>query len=441
MKQRHYTIFAFAAAVLATVACGKEDTVIDESSWDESIGVTIPDNVLEEGYYKDVVMDGGTYLTSRERLPACDSFNISLDFFMAERYPTSDADSIYQIKMFVGSDVDYNGFLLYPDGKPRYKVFYSCGGASNYHGRCLGAAGRNAVRTFQRNGGSYQGSCAGAYLASIGSGGPSGELTSTYYGIWPGHTTASGLGTQTPTGMFIEPGSALLKYFDFGGDMYVDSVRHHGGCYTIDIIPGTEILARYDYPPKNMHQKAAIWAWKDSKHSGRVLCCGSHPEEVDGGERMELMGAMLMYSMDGRGIAEIKKVLAKDEEFVADKESTANDPLHAKIGDGQCHHFAVGIPATAKNVRFRLEYQGNYDIRLLAKKGTFAFESVADYKDVSEANAKELVLETAEAGTWFVCVDNESRPQAQTDEHGNCLYTGYTELLNGIPYKVSVTWE
>lgn len=447
MKKTYISIFAIAAAFISAISCQPEepvipdDVIIDSSSWEENIEVTIPDNVLEQGYYKDVVMDGGTYLTSRDRLPACDSFNISLDFFCAERYPTSDADSLYQIKMFVGDDIDQNGFLMYPDGKPRYKVFYSCGGNSSNHGRCLGAAGRNAIRTFFRNGGSYQGSCAGAFLGSVGSGGISGDASTVFYGLYPGHTTASGLTTQTPTGMFIEPGSALLNYFDFGGDMYVDSVRHHGGCYCADLIPGAEVLTRYDYPKLGMHKQAAIWAWKNSKHEGRVVLCGSHPEEVDGGERMELMGAMLMYSMDGRGIAEVKKVLTKGEEFVADKDWKDADPLHAKIGDGQCHHFAIGIPATAKNVRARLEYFGNYDIHLLATKGTFAFEDNAEYKDCTKANAKELLIESVEGGTWFFCVHNDSRPQAQTDEHGNCLYTGYTELLNGIPYKISVTWE
>ena len=447
MKRTYITLAALSAAFLTIISCEQEkpvtpdDVIVDASQWDEDISVTIPDDVLEEGYYKDVMMDGGTYLTSRERLPACDSFDISLDFLMGERYPTSHADSIFQIQKFVGSEVDHNGFLMYPDGKPRYKVFYSCGGSSGSHGRCLGAAGRNAVRTFFRNGGSYQGSCAGAFLASVGSSGVVGDPSSTFYAIWPGHTTSSGLNTQTPTGMFIEPGSGLLNYFDFGGDMYVDSVRHHGGCYTVDLIPGTEVLARYDYPAKEMHQKASIWAWKNNRHSGRVICCGSHPEEVDGGERMELMGAMLMYSMDGRGVAEVKQVLHKGEQYIADKESTANDPLHAKIGDGQYHHFAVGIPSTAKNVRFRLEYFGDYEINVLAKRGTFAFENNADSKVVSNDNAKELLLKSVEGGTWFFSVHNNSRPDSVIDEHGNVNYTGKIELLNGIAYKVSVSWE
>ena len=157
MKRTYITLAALSAAFLTIISCEQEkpvtpdDVIVDASQWDEDISVTIPDDVLEEGYYKDVMMDGGTYLTSRERLPACDSFDISLDFLMGERYPTSHADSIFQIQKFVGSEVDHNGFLMYPDGKPRYKVFYSCGGSSGSHGRCLGAAGRNAVRTFFRN--------------------------------------------------------------------------------------------------------------------------------------------------------------------------------------------------------------------------------------------------------------------------------------------------
>ena len=52
--------------------------------------------------------------------------------------------------------------------------------------------------------------------------------------------------------MTMEPGNPLLKYYDFGGDMRVDSIRHNGGCFAYfgegSIIPeGTEVLMRYDY--------------------------------------------------------------------------------------------------------------------------------------------------------------------------------------------------
>ena len=49
--------------------------------------------------------------------------------------------------------------------------------------------------------------------------------------------------------MTMEPNNPLLKYYDFGKDMKVDSIRHNGGCFAYfgegSIIPeGTEILMR-----------------------------------------------------------------------------------------------------------------------------------------------------------------------------------------------------
>jgi len=201
------------------------------------------------------------------------------------------------------------------------------------------------------------------------------------------------------------------------------------------------VLARYDRPGLAMHGNAAIWAWKGSKYYGRVVLCGSHPEEVDGGERMELMGAMLMYSMDGRGVARVKTELKNGETFVADKDSRDEDPLHAKIGDGQGHNFVAGIPSKVKKLVVRLEYDGNYEIHLLAKNGTYAFESVADYKELTTSGKKELTIEDPQSGTWYFCVHNVSRPAVGNTGHGLCAYSGQTELLNGISYKITASWE
>ncbi|MBO4768841.1 MAG: hypothetical protein J5495_04830 [Bacteroidales bacterium] len=407
---------------------------VDAELWDEVIKAAARTDVLNDAYYKEVFLDGGTDLTSRQILPSCDSFNISQEYFNASANTT---DSLMQLEVFTGSEMDHNGILLFPDGAPRYKLFYSCGGSSKDHGKYLAVHGRNAVRDFNHAGGSYLGSCAGAFLAAAKR---NGSYMPQYYGIWPGTTTESGL-SKSATGMFIDEGSPLLKFFDFGGDHYVDSVRHNGGCYNTDMYPGTEVLARYDKPDKPMHENAAVWAWKGSPYYGRVICCGSHPEEVISGERMHFFAAMLFYGFEGRGIARAKGILPNGEVYVADKDSRDNDPAHAKIGDGQCHHYLTAIPKTAKNIRFRLEYSGDYDIRLLVKKDSFAFEDVADYKDVSSSGVKEIKFDTLPSGTWYIGVYNTSRPEVYSNKYGLCNYSGKTELLNGIAYSVSVTWE
>ncbi len=408
--------------------------VIGNDNWKEAIKATIRTDIQNDAYYKDVFLDGGLYLTSRHILPACDSFHFSQEYFNGG---SSAADSLRQLEIFSGDELDHNGILLYPDGEPRYKVFYSCGGNSADHGRSLMAPGRNAVRSFNFAGGSYIGSCAGAFLAAAKRGG---SYTPNYYGIWPGTTTGSGL-SKSATGMFVDEGSPLLNYFDFGGDHYIDSVRHNGGCYNKDMYPGTEVLTRYDKPGYAMHEQAAIWAWKRSAYYGRVICCGSHPEEVLAGERMHLMASMIYYAIDGRGIAKAKAILANGEVYTADKDSRDEDPAHARIGDGQCHHYVAAIPKGAKNIRIRLQYTGDYDIRLLLKKDTFAFEEVADYKDVRAVTTKELGFESLSAGTWYIGVYNNSRAVVSDSANGLCNYAGQSELLNGIAYSVSITWE
>lgn len=440
---RKNLFYVILSGLLLLGACHKPEVVeegltpmpeIGNENWKEAVKATIRTDVPNDAYYKDVFLDGGLYLTSRHILPACDSFQFSQEYFNGDSSP---ADSLRQQEIIAGDETDHNGILLYPDGEPRFKVFYSCGGNSANHGRSLMAPGRNAVRSFNFAGGSYIGSCAGAFLAAAKR---SGSYTPNYYGIWPGNTTPSGL-SQSATGMFVDEGSPLLNYFDFGGDHYIDSVRHNGGCYNVDMYPGTEVLARYDKPGRDMHEKASIWAWKRSAYYGRVICCGSHPEEVLAGERMHLMASMIYYAIDGRGIAKAKAILANGEVYTADKDSRDDDPAHARIGDGQCHHYVAAIPKGAKNIRLQLHYSGDYDIRLLLKKDSFAFEDVADYKDVRSTTEKSLEFESLGAGTWYIGVYNTSRPDVSIGAHGLCQYSGQTELLNGIAYTVSISWE
>lgn len=105
---------------------------------------------------------------------------------------------------------------------------------------------------------SYVGTCAGAFFASNGY---DGKKDYPYYlSAWPGMMQHTGL-NKTASGVFIEEDSPLLHYYDFGGDHYVDSVRHNGGSYPVDLPSGTEVLACLDYPKKSIvHLKPCIWS-------------------------------------------------------------------------------------------------------------------------------------------------------------------------------------
>ena len=186
----------------------------------------------DKGYYKDIFMDSGIGVTSRKDLPVARYLGLSMEAFISSATADlSAADTILQNELLVSSALDENGCLLYPDGAPRFRMVYMNGGNAMNLSRALKDAGRQVFVNFVHGGGSYLGSCAGAFFPTHYKLMDDGvkDYSPEYIGLWPG-VVRNTLLTRTPTGVKIEPGSPLLKYFDFGGDMYVDSVFHNGGC-------------------------------------------------------------------------------------------------------------------------------------------------------------------------------------------------------------------
>ena len=91
-----------------------------------------------EGYYKDIFMDGGIGLNAYPDLPAADFLNLSLEqYSSSERTQLISIDTVLQTILLVGSPIDENGILLYPDGDPRFRMVYFNGGRAQAHGRSL----------------------------------------------------------------------------------------------------------------------------------------------------------------------------------------------------------------------------------------------------------------------------------------------------------------
>jgi len=248
-----------------------------------------------EGYYKDIFMDGGVDLYNKTYLPAADELGLTIEYIATE-------DETLQNERIIGNEYDANGILLYPDGTPRFRLLHTNGGSASTHGTSLDDQGRINIRTFYYYGGSYTGVCAGAFISSIHY--QTSGINPSYYHIWPGRTKGTGT-LNIYTGHFIEQGSPLLQYNNFGNDMYIPHIYHNGGCYAnedIDFPPGTEILLRYDKPgPGPMNHKVSCWAYKENDESGRLVDIGSHPEDVTSGEGLDLMKAMLQYAIGWTG--------------------------------------------------------------------------------------------------------------------------------------------
>jgi glutamine amidotransferase-like uncharacterized protein len=386
-----------------------------------------------EGYYKVLFMDGGVNLTSRTTLPAADYLNISMEYLA-----TSEIDT--QSHVMISNAYDDNGRLLYPDGEPRFRAIYTNGGTSTDHGISLGSEGLDRVRSYYYNGGSYTGSCAGAFSSSISAGTTS--INEYYYHIWPGRTKGTVL-FDTHTGHYIPSSSPLLNYYDFGGDLYISNVYHNGGCYAntaVDYPAGTEILLKYNYSSKDMHLQPSCWAYKGSADSGRVCVIGSHPESETGGERLQLMSAIIQYALDGQGAVNTKGVLSNGVTRDMDKSTLDNDPAYTKIGDKQYHHFTIDIPQGTSDLEITLLGEYGYDMNLYANPNNHAFNSVAQHKERTAGSTKTISIPNPTAGTWYIGVECATTVTAEKVSWGYEYY-GNLDVLNGVSYSITATWN
>ena len=395
-------------------------------------------------------MDSGVMLNSRTDLPSTLYMGYSLEYFAsAGTKDLSMLDTVLQTAVMVGDGMDENGVLLYPDGAPRFRMIYMNGGKSKQHGVSLGQEGLQRIRDFVAGGGSYLGSCAGAYMTATYIRQNSGPAFCEWYPrLWPGMVRYTQL-SKSYTDIDIEPGSPLLKYYDFGGDMKIDSVRHNGGCFadTTKYWPEkTEILARYNHGERKLKRELnghpAIWAYKESDLTGRVIACGSHPESVLEGERNQLMAAMEQYAMEGNGIARVKAELTPGEARVMSKYTHDADPAFTRIGDKQYRHFTVEVPAGTDSVLIELAPVGkavDYDLWLLANPGDFAFLGEAAYLNVDYGVSKHIGIAAPKAGTLYVSVYCNTTVETVRTSWGY-QYIGRTDVLNGVPYKVKVSF-
>lgn len=411
------------------------------------------------GYYKDVFMDSGIHMIDRSDLPATRFLGLSMETFIAAPYYPSELtimDTIIQKELMCGNPWDDNGILLYPDGEPRFRMIYMNGGLATRHGNSLTQKGRDNIRKFIENGGSYVGSCAGMFLASNGvyEEGKEYAPNKSYLSIWPGTTHHTEL-NDSYTSVKLSENSPLLKYYDFGGDLMIDSLRHSNGGYAYygegGIIPeGTEPLLRFVYDTvsidsktRHIHDQVCTWAYKKNEESGRVVITGSHPEGVTEGERLELMAAMMQYAMDGNGIEKIKGELVPGELREMKKSTADSDPLHTKIGDLQYHHFKVNVPANAKRLVISLkgyDKKDGFDLSLCAKAGEFAYHHNTDIKDVSQGCGKDLIIDAPQAGEWYISVRCENTVETRNGRYGTEYVKG-REVLNGVPYSIKVELE
>lgn len=401
------------------------------------------------GFYKDIFMDSGIKLYDRTTLAAVDSLGLGMEVFLAKK--NDGKDTLMQHRCFAGWEEDRNGALLYPDGAPRFKLLYVNGGLAGSHGRSLGEEGREAIRKYVAAGGSYLGTCAGAFVASQGYIDAEDKYSpnKNYLGIWPGRVRDTYLQDKYLT-MYMDEDCPLLKYNDFGGDRKVEGIYHLNGPYAAlepqDSVPaGTLPLLRVDYdtiPPvgPSIDNQVTCWAYKANENAGTVISMASHPEDITTGERLHLMEAFLLYGMDNTGAPVVKGNLVPGQWREMNRATEDGEPLFTKIGDRQYHHFTVDVPRRARKVIVTLEgYEGseNFDLSLAALEGDFAFHHSAEKVNSEPGCNKTLVLKKPAAGKLYISVFCETTVTAGFGENG-VVYSGRTDVLNGVPYRIKV---
>jgi len=429
LRNLKFKAISFLAIIVITAAvagCGDE-------GYDYEVRTDVPN----KAFYKDLFMDTGLWMSAYRTMPVVDYLSLDYEYFFAPE--ANEVNQSLQENAYCGSEEDLNGVLLYPDGEPRFKIVYVNGGLASYHGRSLRAQGRNIFRRFVSGGGSYIGSCAGAFLASYGLADDN-ETVRGYLGIWPGF--ADNTRYMVDLQYDIPEGSPVLQYYDFGGNGRLDFIHHENGPFFSrwDSVEGTEVLAfnRVDNYPSDGWP--SVLAYKADTFSGRVIPSGGHPEQVPDGEGRDMMASYVRYAVDGLGAAKVKALLSNGERCVMDKSTADNDPLHTMIGDKQCHHFVFALPKGASDVRIELESLKDCNLSLFLAKGTFAFRQDAQYSVENCDSIKVLEFDKLEEGLWYIAVQSEESVECEFKEHGY-KYSGKTWLLNGAPYSICVIWN
>jgi len=399
-----------------------------------------------DGYYKDVLMDGGIGLSETKTLPVSDYLGFSWEYVSLPRYDYDATPEDYDVqdKVFTGDVNDNNGRLLYPDGQPRFRCVYVRGGSSFTHGESLGADGRQRFRDFFADGGSYSGTCAGFSIASLCRSDKSPSPYPSYLHIWPAKCYYGGITGGAYLDHIIPTDSPLLDYYDFGGDYYIEDLYHNMGSYAIEDDPvywctGSEVLMIHDNPGHHTDGNVSCLAYKEDANSGRLSLIGSHPESATSGEKRDLMAALLQYAMDGQGWLNAKAQLQNDVMRQMNDNSTAG---HEKVGDKQYHHFTVQIPSGMKLTITLDGLDDVNDLDLFARKDDFALRGETGlYEASNTSNSDEtLTINDPCAGTWYIGVKGVNTVSTTLMSWGQD-YTGNLGLLNGVAYTITAEWH
>jgi MYXO-CTERM domain-containing protein len=304
-------------------------------------------------------------------------------------------------------------------------VIYTNGGSATGHGSSLEEDGRQRVRDFFDGGGSFTGSCAGAFITMLHynvddyeDNGPH----EPYYHLWPGVGDTTYIGSEYHDIVFEQTDHPLVAMYPSLADGLVQDVYHNYGCRFdpdhYDNPVETEYLGVVDDPGTSaLHGYYNIMAYKPDDETGRAVVTCSHPESSSSGERLDLTSAIIQYALDGLGTPwGSKGLLTKDQR-------TGMEQSYEMLGDRQYHLWELELPADVEWVEITID-ELDADCDLYAMFGERPDRLEHDAAAETEGtDAEHLVIDAPQRGTWYVAV-----------------YGDHT-VLNGAAYSINVTWE
>jgi hypothetical protein len=123
-----------------------------------------------------------------------------------------------------------------------------------------------------------------------------------------------------------------------------------------------------------------------------------------------------------------------------DKLTPDNNPAYTRIGDLQTHHFAAYLPPDARSIRVELDSPSDCNFALMMNQGTYAFSDEAEYRSSFPGARQKLSFPALREGLWFIAVQCLTTVTVTETDYGQ-EYSGKTEVLNGVPYKIMISWE
>ena len=276
-----------------------------------------------------------------------------------------------------GNSNDTNGALLFPDGQPRVGVYYHNGGNSSAHQSALGASGKAAIIDFLAAGGSYTGSCAGAWTA---------KNFGFYVGSWLNN---GGSGSHTIT--LADDGNPISEFMIANGQsLIVPSVPFYGGPGFLESrsrTPDAEFIGKLTSGyPSYMRGTDAIILVQPTGDEGGVAIVPNHPEYGRRAIHTYYMAAVLSWAYDTANVTpDVKGSL-----------DYSHPAVTADVGDGQYHRYAMQVAPGTRELTITTSNAAGTELYVTLNGVAYAggFDFAGD----------EIVISNPAAGEWEVSV-------------------------------------